>query len=118
METTRNKLVTYINQQIEINNWSHRELSRRSGISHTHIGKVLDNQAALTWDFCAIMARVFRLPIWEAFRMGGLVSSNIPDDIKKDDQLKILIEIFSKLPNEAQTDAIDYLKWLAYKNKI
>lgn len=117
MEHKSNRFVTWTNQQLEKNNWSYRELSRRSDISHTHIAKILNGEREVTWDFAVKISHVFGLPIWDAFLMSGLVSS-VPDEIMQNEKERVILELYRKLSPEGQQEILEFIQYQAHKYQI
>lgn len=54
--------IEWVNAELRSNNWSAMDLSRRSGISQTHISKVLNEQRKPGNDFLNGIARAFDYP--------------------------------------------------------
>jgi transcriptional regulator with XRE-family HTH domain len=72
MEYMETELTPWLIRELDTRGWSQRELGRRAGISQTTVSQVLSYQRQPTWDFCASIARAFRVPEDEVFRLAGL----------------------------------------------
>jgi len=68
-----NKLVPWINEELESRGWTMRELARRSGVSHAAISLVLSEQQRPTFEFCEKIARGLGEPPEKIFRIAGLL---------------------------------------------
>lgn len=106
-----NKLVTWIIQRGKEGEYSSfRQLAKKADLSHSHVAKILNEEREVSWDFCVKMAKVFDQPVLTFFVMGGLIP-NIPDEIKKDEQKRVLLNIFDTLSQEAQKEVIEFAKF-------
>jgi len=79
-------------------------------MSHSHVTKILNGEREVSWDFCLKMSKALDQPIWDFFVMGGLLP-NVPDQIRKDDRKRVLLEIFEGLSLDAQEEVINFARF-------
>jgi len=79
MESMSTKLIDWITKEINLRGWSVRELARRAYLSHATINGVLTEKAGAGPDFCTGIARAFRVPPDQVFRLAGLLPTVIID---------------------------------------
>ena len=102
------KLINWLNTQLEERGWSQRELARRTGLSHTAISTVLNSQRNPGWDFCAAIARTLGEPPENVFRMAGLLPSvSLPAY-----EAKEVLYLFQSLPEDLRTIALTIMRAL------
>lgn len=105
-----NQLVTYILQRAKQDNLSFRELAAMADMSHNHVTKILNGERNVTWKFCVNMADALNKPEWEFLIMGGIIKS-IPDEVMQQEQVRLLVEIFSDLPPEKQQEVLNFARY-------
>ena len=69
------RFITWLNEELERRAWSYNELARRAGMSGANVSRVINGQQAITFDFCAAIARPLGKRPEELFRMAGLLPS-------------------------------------------
>jgi transcriptional regulator with XRE-family HTH domain len=109
-----NKLVDWIKRELQIRDWSIRNLARHSDVTHAHIAAVLRGDKKITWDFCASMSKALNEPVWKLFILAGLLDG-IPEEISQNEELRVLLKIWLELPPEAQKDLVNYAGWIRLK---
>lgn len=68
----------WLNTELTDRGWSFRELSRRSGISTTHISEMANDRRAVGFDSCVSIARAFGLPPEQVLRRAGKLPPQPP----------------------------------------
>lgn len=106
------KLIVWIKKELQLRNWSIRELARKSGISHAYIADILRGDKDVTWNFCLAIAHGFNEPVWNVFILAGMLDK-VPEELVLDENRRLLLRIFNELPGSVQDEALSYLKWLA-----
>jgi transcriptional regulator with XRE-family HTH domain len=109
----------WLTKERKARNISIRQLSGKIPFSHSHIAKIERGEAIITWDFCVAVAKAFNQPVWNLFILAGLLDL-VPDEIYKDEKVKVLLNSFNQLPNEGKDELLRYAAWLVhqYTNKI
>jgi transcriptional regulator with XRE-family HTH domain len=51
-----NKLIIWINAELERRGWSMRQLARRAGLSQTQVSNVLNGKRGITYNFCVAIS--------------------------------------------------------------
>jgi transcriptional regulator with XRE-family HTH domain len=96
-------LVKWITDRLTENSWSMRELSRRSGITHSYISKVLSGKVEPGAKFYLGVAQAFELSI-EALQSLDEGLPFPPDDAVCDE----LVAIVNKLPPAVRREVLAY----------
>lgn len=109
-------MIGWIKRELQMRDWSIRELARHSDVTHAHIAAVLRGDKKITWDFCASMAKALNEPVWKLFILAGLMDS-IPEEVNQDEKARVLLKMFHELPPEAQQDLINYAGWIGLKHQ-
>ncbi len=92
-----------------------RQLAQLSDFSHSHIAKIEREEAIITWDFCAAIAKAFNEPVWKIFLKAGLVDK-VPNEVFNDEEIRVLVSCFEKLPNQGKDELLRYAAWLVHQH--
>ena len=65
--------IEWVEKQLKLNAWSRSELARASGISASHITRILNGDVSPSADYLVSIAKAFHVPQEEAFRAAGLL---------------------------------------------
>lgn len=97
------KLVNWVNEEINKRSWSYSEAARQGGISHVSISQILGGLRP-GYNVCRGLARAFDTPIETVYRYAGLLP-----DIHEMDKASIseLIEIFRNLSADQREMVIE-----------
>jgi len=106
METMDDKLILWLNTQLEARGWTHRELARRAKTSHTAVSSVLAGQRRAGWDFCVAIAKALGERPERVFRMARL----LPALPQIEEETEETITLLSNLPPEMRAVAINILR--------
>lgn len=112
--TVDNKLSTWLVNQLNDRNWSHRELGRRAGVSGAAVSRVISGEQNPGADFCAKIAKALGEPQDKIFRLAGLLSSN-PGPARCEDEL---LAVFRQLSEERQGFLLDAARGLVRPQKV
>jgi transcriptional regulator with XRE-family HTH domain len=107
------RLVAWINKELEKRDWSHRKLAREAGVSHTHISNVLSGERNVTFDFCASIAKALGKLPEDLFRMAGLLPP-LPEP--EDELLSQVTDAFNRLPPDKRREVLDFALWQLRRN--
>jgi transcriptional regulator with XRE-family HTH domain len=103
----REKLNQWVVDQLNTNNMSMRELSRRSGINHSEISKILSGKQKAAFDFYIKVAQVFD----DMQKM--LVTAGILSQVEEDEltfwELYRAIKSLSREDRQHLNDYVDFL---------
>lgn len=86
------KLREWLNEKVEEDNLSHRELARQLGMSHTKVSTFLNGQELAGFEFCIAIARYYKRDPLLILSMGGLVPSYSENDPSIDEVTQIMRE--------------------------
>ena len=109
-------LLEWIKKEIDIRGVSQRELARKTGRSNTFFHLVLAEKRAITLTFCQAIADGLNVPIWKIFMLAGITEAP-PEDVVRNEDVKILVKGYEELSTEDKADLMKYLDWLTVKNK-
>ena len=99
-------LIEWINGELQSRDWTAMDLSRRSGISQTHISKVMNEQRKPGNDFLLGIARAFDYPALSIFQMAGVLPVN-----KKDDPvINRMVYLLGKFPEDEKKNLLTYMQ--------
>lgn len=69
----RNKLATWLTDELQKRGWSNSEVARRAGLGVSTITMVLNGQSKAGLEFCVKLAEALREPPEKVLRMAGLL---------------------------------------------
>lgn len=94
-------LIVWVERKLKTKKISQRELSRRSGVSHTLISDALRGVRPITFDFCIAVSKGLNESLWTILQMAGYVE-DVPPDLLQDEEIRILINKYNSLPGTAK----------------
>lgn len=98
------KLTDFLNKRLEELDWSMRELSRKTSLSHATISNVLSERSPVSADFCVEVARVLHERPERLLRMAGILPPT-PEEARAQnpilDEIYTLVEALS--PHDQET---------------
>lgn len=105
------KFKVWLKKELEIRDWSLRELARQAGgtASHTHTNLILKGERSLTWDYCAAIARAFGYSPVEVFKVAGLLENNGSNG---SDDIEAIAGISKTLPDDKKAELLKYARYL------
>jgi len=98
--------VNWLDARLKEKGWSGSELSRRSGISQSAISLVLSGNRQPGVEFCEGVAKAFRIPKDDVYRMAGL----LPSKPNADQTVSEITHIYHELDEDNQQDLLDYAR--------
>lgn len=98
------KLRRWLINELETRGWSHRELSRRSRISHTQISGFLSGERGIGLDSINAISRVLQIPPEKLLEMADLLPSTIPKDYTFDE----ILQIMKRLTPERRRELLEF----------
>ena len=101
-----NKLIEWLNKNMEAKNFGVRETARMAGISHPLISDVLKGGKP-SYETCLALANLFKTPPEEVLRMASMLPPKPAQDVVKE-RADYLME---QLSPANQKRAIDYLEY-------
>ena len=113
MVDSSDTLIEWINEQLEEQGWSMRELARRAELSPTTISEVVAGRAKPGLEFCKGVARAFHVAPADVLRMAGLLPY-IPADVHQNDEL---LYYFTQLPPDDRQRLITMTRAL-YEQRV
>ena len=99
----------WLNTQLSDRGWSLRELSRRSGLSTTHISDIANQKTTPGLDSCVSIARALNLAPENLLRLAGHLPP-LPAPVQEEQEALTLIR---RLPAATRTIALNILRTLA-----
>ena len=111
-----NKLIKWINRELLARGISQRDLGKLAGISHAYVSDVLREAKPITWNFCLAISKALNEPVWNLFIMAGLIN-DVPQSLHDDEEIRMLIKMFSQLPPPEKSDVMKYLQWIKLKGE-
>lgn len=106
------ELRAWLSQEIERRNWSHRELSRKTGFSPSLVSKVLLEKRSASADFCVKVANALGEAPEKLLRLAGILPAS-----DNDPTLTELQDTVKNLPPKKRKQALDYLRFLLQSDK-
>lgn len=94
--------VSWLNRELQIRDWSQRELARRAGLSQTTVSQVLAYQRNPTPDFCIDVARALRLPPESMLRRAGHLAPAPQTPLTDIPRLQEFVTRLQRLPLDSQ----------------
>lgn len=102
MHIMRNRMATELTELLEERGWSQRELSRRAGVAHTSIAKVISGEINPTMIFCQRISKAVDVPVEELYRWAGI----LPEVTKYPSQFDDWARRLAGLSSEARKHAL------------
>lgn len=96
----------WLRKKIEKAGITQAELARRSGISPTHITKVLNGERGLGEQSLLAIAKALHIPPENIYREAGL----LPPVPKADEQQEELIYLFNQLPDQEKRSLLRFIR--------
>ena len=94
MVDSSDTLIEWINEQLEEQGWSMRELARRAELAPTTISEVIAGKAKPGLEFCKGVARAFHVAPEDVLRKAGLLPYITPT-VRQNEEL---LHYFTQLP--------------------
>lgn len=94
--TTQDKLMEWIDQQLDANGWNDAELSKRARISHSVLSKFRAGIRPIGWEACVAIADALHVRPEIVLRLANLLPEAPLD--KSDPELDELAYLFQQLP--------------------
>jgi transcriptional regulator with XRE-family HTH domain len=104
--------LSWLNDEIVERGWSNNEMARRSGMSSANMSKVLTGRYAVTWEFCAGVAKALHLPPEQVFREAGLLPR-----VAAPGAVQSLADVARHLSADHQALLRDYAQFLYERQK-
>jgi transcriptional regulator with XRE-family HTH domain len=98
--------VNWLIGEMNSRGWSNSELARRAGVVHSTISLVLSSKSSPGPDLCLGLARAFRMPPEEVFRIAGLLPA-LPGDGTVP-QYTRLIDCMNRLSVKDREEVLQY----------
>jgi len=114
METNRYTLVNWIVEKNDARNWSQRRLASEAGLSHTQVSNVINGSRAVTFDFCAAVAKAFGEPPEKVLRIAGLLPPLPVGDDPAKTQLEDLID---RMTPAQRLELLQYGEYLQHREQ-
>lgn len=108
------KFISWLSEKIVEKGWSMRELSRRAKISSTSVANVMSGERLPTWDFCAAISVPLGEPVWNVFRLAGLLPGGIDES---ELTYQKLLDIMQKMPSEQRAEVLKYAYYLLQRGE-
>ena len=99
-------LILWIRGELLKRGWSQSELSRRSGVSPSHIGRFLSEERGVSEESINGFARAFGVPPETLFRIAGF----LPPVSKKTELINQILDLTTQLPEKDQQEILDYAR--------
>jgi len=110
-----NNFSDWLVKEMEIRNLTARKLDKLSGISHSHISKIVRGEVIVTWEMCDKLAKTFNLPVWKLFLLAELIEK-VPDELLEDERIRTLVNSFYQLSEVGQLELLNYAAWLVHRH--
>ncbi len=108
--------IDWLHEQLKTRAWSQSELARRSGISVTAINKVMNEERSPGADMCRGIAAAFGMRDTEVFRIAGLISDAVSDEVirlaEEDTTIGEAYKIMKSMNRVERYQALQYLRFL------
>ncbi len=115
MVIDNNDFVDWLGQELKKRDWSYQELANRAGITRSAVSTVMTHRQGPGLEFCKGIARAFHLPPEVVLRTAGLLPP-LPGDPNLDLTMQKMLDLFDKLDEIEQQQAMDYLEYLVDKH--
>lgn len=108
--------IDWLQEQLKTRAWSQSELARRSGISVTAINKVMNEERSPGADMCRGIAAALGMRDTEVFRIAGLISDAVSDEVirlsEEDTTIGEAYKIMKSMNRVERYQALQYLRFL------
>ena len=102
-------LILWIRGELLKRGWSQSELSRRSGVSPSHIGRFLSEERGVSEESINGFARAFKVPPEDLYRIAGF----LPPVPIKTELINQILELTAGLPEKDQQEILNYARMRA-----
>lgn len=99
--------ITWLAKTLEDRRYSHRQLAKEAGLSHSLISKVLSGEVLPSADFCIKIAEALNEPPEELLRRAGILPAK-----KSGSDLEEIINIYESLSPNKQEKLLALLRLL------
>jgi transcriptional regulator with XRE-family HTH domain len=106
----------WIENELQSRGWSQSEAARRGGISSQMINAVVNRQANPGLEFCRGIARAFRVPLEDVFRLAGILPEKrvrVRYQVGGHTLDERVVDLFERLSAEQQELVIRLLETMA-----
>lgn len=104
----------WLSEELDRRNWSHRELARQTGFSHSFVSKAISGERSPSVNFCAKVAEVLNEPLEKVLRLAEILPS-FPHS--EDPVLQELIDLARTLPPNQRQQVLDYIKFISQQHR-
>jgi len=88
---SENTLSSWIQEQLDINNWKSRDLAKRAHVSDTAISRILKNERGIGVETLVAIANAFHVSPMTVIRKAGLLPASANGEVSFEDW-KYLLE--------------------------
>jgi len=101
----QSRIIQLVSEEISRRNLSIRDFAKLVGVSHPTISAILNGDQP-SFDVCAKLAPVLRIPLDAVLRAADL----LPPNPEINDTILSALEIFSRLSPEDQAEFLEFLR--------
>jgi transcriptional regulator with XRE-family HTH domain len=106
MDKIPEEFLTWLNKNLEENNLSQSEASRRAGLNQNAISDIVNGRVReVSLRTCKALARLFNAPLEEVLRLAGHI------EYSEDMALQELMEVARSLRPEDRRELLEYARW-------
>ncbi len=106
MDKIPEEFLTWLNKNLEANNLSQSEASRRAGLNQNAISDIVNGRVReVSLRTCKALARLFNTPLEEVLRLAGHI------EYSEDMCLKELLAVARSLRPEDRRELLEYARW-------
>jgi transcriptional regulator with XRE-family HTH domain len=106
MEKIPEEFLTWLNKNLEANNLSQSEASRRAGLNQNAISDIVNGRVReVSLRTCKALAHLFNTPLEEVLRLAGHI------EYSEDMCLKELMAVARSLKPEDRRELLEYARW-------
>jgi transcriptional regulator with XRE-family HTH domain len=106
MDKIPEEFLSWLNKNLEANNLSQSEASRRAGLNQNAISDIVNGKVReASLRTCKALARLFNTPLEEVLRLAGHI------EYSEDMALKELMEVARSLTPEDHRELLEYARW-------
>ena len=110
-------MLKFINDELNVREWSQRELARRANVSHTLVSNVLSSKMPPSWDFCAGVAKAFGKRPEDIFILAGLLPPTFGKLPELSEEEFKLVLAYRRMSPEARKNAVEIVLLLAHQDE-